>query len=43
VLWREPSDFSRCGFATLGFMQAALLGLVRRVRISHCEVAEAIR
>ena len=19
VLWREPSDFCRCGFATLGF------------------------
>jgi len=22
VLWREPSDFSRCGFATLGFTKA---------------------
>ena len=36
VLWREPSDFSRCGFATLGLTPLtnefrALLGPVESV------------
>ncbi|MDH3849886.1 MAG: hypothetical protein OEV09_02395 [Deltaproteobacteria bacterium] len=30
-------------YAAIALLQVTLLGLARRVRISHCEVAEAIR